>query len=76
MQRTFEIFYSVVNELHRDDVSSLTTFQKIFIDSNEFKVLKTDLIYIHANFSSVTVCNRVYKDQKYVGRNKKEISDI
>jgi hypothetical protein len=49
----FEIFYSVINELYRDDASSVAILQDIFKDSNELKELKTDLAYIHANFSFV-----------------------
>jgi hypothetical protein len=45
MQKT-EICCSVVN-----DTSSIAILQDIFKDSNELKVLKTDLAYVHANFS-------------------------
>jgi hypothetical protein len=48
---TFEILCSVVNEFDGDDGSSITILQDIFQDSNEFKVLKTDLAHIRANFS-------------------------
>jgi hypothetical protein len=47
----FEIFCSVVNEFDGDDASSITILQDIFQDSNELKVLRTDLAYIRANFS-------------------------
>jgi peptide subunit release factor RF-3 len=49
MQKT-EIL-SVINELDRDDASSITILQDIFKDSNGLKVLKTDLACIHTNFS-------------------------
>jgi hypothetical protein len=42
---------SVVNEFNGDNASSITTLQDIFQDSNELKVLRTDLAYIRANFS-------------------------
>jgi hypothetical protein len=66
-----EISCSVVNELDRDNASSITILQDIFKDSNELKVLKTDLAYIHANFSFITVYNKVGKDHKFVVRNNK-----
>lgn len=45
----------MVNELDRDNASSVTTLQEINCnDSNEFKVLKTDFAYTHANFSSLS----------------------
>jgi hypothetical protein len=47
----FKIFCSVVNEFDGDDASSITILQDIFQDSNELKVLRTDLAYISANFS-------------------------
>jgi hypothetical protein len=47
----FEIFCSVVNEFDGDDASSVTILKDIFKDSDELKVLRTDLAYIHANFS-------------------------
>jgi hypothetical protein len=52
----FEIKCSVVNELDRDDASSIYILQNMFKDSNELKVLKTDLVYIHANFSFLLQC--------------------
>jgi hypothetical protein len=39
----FKIFCSVVNELERDDASSVALLQDIFKDSNELRVLKSDL---------------------------------
>jgi hypothetical protein len=42
----------VVNELDKYDASSIAIFQEIFKDTNEMKTLKTDLAYIHENFSS------------------------
>jgi hypothetical protein len=33
-----------------DDTSCTAILQEIFDDSNELKVLKSDLAYIHANF--------------------------
>jgi hypothetical protein len=43
---------SVANELNMDDASSITIiFRDGFNDSNEIKLLKTDLAYIHENFS-------------------------
>jgi hypothetical protein len=45
----FEIFCSVVNEFDGDYASSITILQDIFQDSNELKVLRTDLAYIRAN---------------------------
>jgi hypothetical protein len=47
----FKIFCSVVNEFDGDDTSSITVLQDTFQDSNELKALRTDLTYIHANFS-------------------------
>jgi hypothetical protein len=41
----------VVSELGRDDAFSAAVLQKVLKDSNVFKLLKTDLAYIHANFS-------------------------
>lgn len=52
----FELFYSVVCDLDRDDASCIRMLQGMFNDSNEVKVLKTNVIYIHAKFQfSVTV---------------------
>jgi hypothetical protein len=45
----FETFCSLANELDRDDAASVAIFQDIFKESNELKVLKTDLVCIHAN---------------------------
>jgi hypothetical protein len=47
----FKIFCSVVNEFDGDDASSIIVLQDTFQDSNELKVLRTDLAYIHVNFS-------------------------
>jgi hypothetical protein len=51
----FEIFCSGVNKFDRGD-ASITVMQDffcdVFYDSNELKVLKTDLAYIHANLVS------------------------
>jgi hypothetical protein len=47
----FESFCSVISEFDRDDASSITILQDIFQDSDELKVLKTDLTCIHENFS-------------------------
>jgi hypothetical protein len=41
----------VANELGSDDAFSAAILQKVFNDSNEFKMPKTDLAYIRANFS-------------------------
>jgi hypothetical protein len=41
----------VVNEFDRDDA----ILQEIFTDPNELKVLKTDLAYIHSNFSFLSL---------------------
>jgi hypothetical protein len=49
MQKIFK--FSVVNEFDRDYASSITILHDTFKDSNEVKVLKTDLSYILANFS-------------------------
>jgi hypothetical protein len=38
-------------EVDRDNASSVAILQDIFKDSSELKALKTDLAYIHANFS-------------------------
>jgi hypothetical protein len=47
----FEIFCSVVNAFDMDDTSCTAILQEIFNDSKELRVLKSDLVYIHANFS-------------------------
>jgi hypothetical protein len=44
-----EIFCSVVNEFDADDATCITILQDIFQDSNELKVLTTDLVYIRTN---------------------------
>jgi hypothetical protein len=41
----------VVNEFEGDDASSVTILQDIFQDSNELKVIRTDVAYIRENFS-------------------------
>jgi hypothetical protein len=62
----------VVNKLVRDDASSVAILQDIFKDSNESKLLKTDLAYINANFKfSVAVYNKVGKGNIFVVRNNK-----
>jgi hypothetical protein len=61
----------VVNEFDGDDASSITILQDIFQDSNELKVLKTDLAYIPANFSFLSVYNKVGNDHKFIVRNNK-----
>jgi hypothetical protein len=62
----------VVSELDRDDASSITILQDIFKDSNELKVLETDLVYIHENFSFfVAVYNKTGKSHIFVVRNNK-----
>jgi hypothetical protein len=50
----FGIFCSVVNEFDREDALSITILQDIVQDSNELKVLKTDLAYIRANCSCLS----------------------
>jgi hypothetical protein len=68
----FEIFCSVVNEFDGGDASSVTILQDIFQDSNELKVLKTDLAYIHANFSFLSQSiTKVGNDHKFILRNYK-----
>jgi predicted oxidoreductase (fatty acid repression mutant protein) len=47
----FEASRSVVNVLDRYSASSNAILQEIFNDSNESKGLKSDMAYIHANFS-------------------------
>jgi hypothetical protein len=47
----FEIFCSVANERCKDGVSSVAILREICNDSNELKVLKTGLSYIHAKSS-------------------------
>jgi hypothetical protein len=55
----FELFYSVVSDLDRDDASCIAMLQEMFNDSNVVNVLKTDLIYIHAIFLfSVTLYDK------------------
>jgi hypothetical protein len=47
--QNFDIFCSMVTELDREDSFSAAILQEM-VNSNELKVLETDLAYIHANF--------------------------
>jgi hypothetical protein len=67
----FEIFCSVVNEFDGDNTSSIIIVQDIFQDSNELKVLRTDLAYIRENVSFLSVYNKVGNDHKFNVRNNK-----
>jgi hypothetical protein len=69
----------MVNELDRDNASPVTTLQEInFNDSNEFNVLKTDLAYIHENFSSLSqsVTEFIRTKNLLAERRKQSFSDI
>jgi hypothetical protein len=46
-----KILKSLVNELDRDDASSTSQNCKKYLMINELRVLKTNLAYIHVNFS-------------------------
>jgi hypothetical protein len=73
----FEILCSVVNEFHGDDASSITISQDIFQDSNELKVLKNDLAYIHANFNFLSQpITKLEMTTNLLSETIKEISDI
>jgi hypothetical protein len=50
----FEEFCSVVREPDKGDAFSIAIVQEIFVDADELKVLKTDLAYVHANFTSLS----------------------
>jgi hypothetical protein len=53
----------------RGDAFSVAIFHEIFIDSDELQVLKTDLFYVHANFSSVfQSISRVGNDHNFFFR--------
>jgi hypothetical protein len=49
MRKTLKSLRSVVNEHERDSASSTVISQVPFNDSNELKMLETDLAYIHTN---------------------------
>jgi hypothetical protein len=72
----FENFCSVVNEFDSDDASSITILQNIFQDSNEWKVLRTDLAYIHANFSFLLQPLTKLEMTNLLSETIKEINDI
>jgi hypothetical protein len=68
---------SVQNKIDRDDVSSISILQDICKGSNEFKVLKTDLAYIHANFSFLSqFITKLEKTTNFLSETIKEINDI
>jgi hypothetical protein len=50
---SFEIFCSLVNELDKDDASSVATLQDVYKDSYKLNMLKTDLGHIRENFTFV-----------------------
>jgi hypothetical protein len=79
MQRNVEIFSSRVNELDSDDddASSVSILQHMFKDSNKLKVLKSDLAYIHANFSFLSqYIRKLDKTTILLSETIKEINDI
>jgi hypothetical protein len=76
MQKTLKSFV-VVNEFDRDDASSITILQDIFQDSNELKVLRTDLAYIRANFSFLSQSvTKLEMTTNSLSETVKEINDI
>jgi hypothetical protein len=64
------------NKLDRDDPSSIAILQGIFKDSNELKVLKTDLTYIHANFSFLSKPITKLEKTTNLSETIKEINDM
>jgi hypothetical protein len=67
----------VINELDRDDASSVAIPQDIFKGSNELKVLKNDLAYIHADFSFVLLSTaKLEKATNLLSEATKEIEGI
>ena len=46
----FELVYFVVNELDREDASSIAILQDVFQTPSELTALKNDLVFISANF--------------------------
>jgi hypothetical protein len=76
-EENFEIFCSVVNEFDGDDASSITISQDIFWDSNELKVLTSDLAYIRANFSFLSQSITKFEViTNLLSKTIKEINDI
>jgi hypothetical protein len=76
-KENFEIFCYVVNEFDGDDASSVTILQDIFKDSNELKLLRTDLAYIHANFSFLSQSiTKLEMTTNLLSETVKEINDI
>jgi hypothetical protein len=72
-----KIFCSVVNEFEGDDASSVTVLQDIFQDSNELKVLRTDLAYIRENFSFLSQSvTKLEITKNLLSETIKEINDI
>jgi hypothetical protein len=68
----------VVNELGRDGAFSVTMLQTAFNDLNELKMIKTDLAYIHANFTflsqSVTKVEETTfgtRNEQYTGQSQR-----
>jgi hypothetical protein len=59
----------VANEHDRDVASSFAILQDTFTD--ELKVIKTDLAYIHANLSFLSQSIRAGSDHTFVARNNK-----
>jgi hypothetical protein len=63
----------MVNELDRYDASCIAILQEM-VNSNELKVLKTDLVYIHAIIRHPIT--KLENDHKSVVRKKNGIQDI
>jgi hypothetical protein len=73
----FEIFCSVANEFDGDDATSIATLQDIFQDSNELKVLKTDLAYIRENFKFLSqYITKLEMTTNLLSETIKEVHDI
>jgi hypothetical protein len=68
----FEIFCSMVNELETDYAFSVAILQGMFNASNELKMLKSDLAYIHTNFTFLSQSiKKVRKCYKFAAGNSK-----
>jgi hypothetical protein len=69
--------FSVIHELDRDNASSIAILQDIFKDSNDLKVLKTDLANIHANFNFLSQSiTKLEKIRNLLSETTEEINGI
>ena len=73
----FELVYSVVNELDREDASSIAILQDVFQTPSELTALKTDLVFISANFCFLSdIITKLEKSKLLLTESLKEIDNI